>query len=688
MTYLEFENDSAPATLAFVDRMNDAADAALRTPGFERDRDLIRALIERDDKLIIPARRGDYLYQFRRLKTHALGVLQRVPKETAPLPDADWETVFDLDAFCETEGKTWVWRGATACIDDPDLILLALSDGGSDLMRYVEFDCRDKAVVAGGFDTPACRAHASWLNRDEIFYFGSIDRNSATRSSWPRVGRILQRGMVPADAPVIFEAGEDDVTAFAFRLGHSLAALPASAGHIDVFAIRHDIGSTSYWLQKNGGERMALDVPRLSDVGFSHNYYLWRAKSDEAVAEGSLVLAPLPVHFDACPPRLDRPRIVFAPGERQTVTQFMLLKEWCVFTVSDNLQPKIFLLDLSDPTGEPQELAMPANAETIGLKTLDDDLHHGDDTLLIWTQGFLQPPTLFRLDLADRSQPPTLVKTAQAPELFDATGMRSELLMATSSDGTEIPYRLVLPANAAATSLPVLLYGYGGFESGLQPYYSGVTGLWLSQGNAYVQAYIRGGDEYGPAWHLAAKREKRPTAYEDFVAIARDLVKRGYARPDTIACQGGSNGGLLTGVMLTRYPEDFGAVWCQVPVLDMLRFHTFPAGRAWIDEYGDPDKPEDATFLKAYSPLHNILSAEERRYPPVYVESSSNDDRVHPSHARRFAALLKDAGQSVLFREFGSGGHGGDGRADDIAARLATGYSFLRETIVRNARMR
>jgi prolyl oligopeptidase len=688
VTYLEFENDAAPETRAFVDRMNAAADAALHDAAFERDRDQIRTLIERDDKLIIPGRRGDWLYQFRKLKTHALGVLQRVPKDMPPLPDADWETVFDLDAFCEAEGKTWVWRGATACIGDPDLILIALSDGGSDLMRHVEFDCRDKTIVRGGFDTPACRAHASWISRDEIFYFGSIDRQSATRSSWPRVGRILKRGMAPADAPVVFEAGEDDVTAYAFRIGPSLAGLPETAGHIDIFAIRHDIGSASYWLQKNGGERIALQVPRLSDVSFNHNYYLWRAKSDEAVAEGSLVLAPLPVYFDGCPPQLGEPRILFAPGERQTVTQFTLLKEWCVFTVSDNLRPKVFLLDLSDPQGEPRELQMPANAETIWFRTLDDELHHGDDTLLLWTQGFLQPPTLYRLDLTGSGQLPELIEMARAPDLFDAGGMRSELLMATSSDGTQIPYRLVLPKDATVTPLPVLLYGYGGFESGLQPYYSGVTGLWLSQGNAYVQAYIRGGDEYGPAWHLAAKREKRPTAYEDFAAIARDLVMRGYARPETIACQGGSNGGLLTGVMLTRYPEDFGAVWCQVPVLDMLRFHTFPAGRAWIDEYGDPDKPEDAAFLRAYSPIHNIRPAEERRYPPVYVESSSNDDRVHPSHARRFAALLQDAGQSVLFREFGSGGHGGDGRADDIAARLATGYSFLRTTILANARTR
>jgi prolyl oligopeptidase len=684
--YLEFENDRASETLAFAAEMNKATDAVLHDADFEADRDAIRALIERDDKLIISTRRGDYLYNFRKLKSNPLGVWQRLPVAEKPLPSADWETIFDLDAFCKAAGKTWVWRGAVTCSWEPERVLLQLSDGGSDLMRFVEFDCGEKAVVSEGFDLPPVRAHASWLSRDEILYFGSIDRYSATKSSWPRVGRVLRRGQKPEEGVIVFEGADEAVTAYGGRMGPELAGLEASGEVINYYGVSHTIGSNSFWFDKNGGERLALDIPRRSDVSVNHQYCLWRAKSDERVAEGSLVLQPLPVHFDGCPPSLDGPRVLFSPADRQTVQYFTLLRQWCIFSILDNLRPRVFLLNLDEPEGEPVSLDLPDGAETFGAMPLYADQHLGDDTLTAWTQGFLQPQTLYALSLSGRSPSLKLEQTAEAPALFDATGMRSELLEAVSEDGTRVPYRLVLPKDVKSGHLPVLVYGYGGFESGLSPYYSGVIGRWLEQGNGYVQAYIRGGDEYGPGWHMAAKRENRPRAYEDFAAIARDLVKRGYSRPDTIACQGGSNGGLLTGVMLTRYPEDFGAVWCQVPVLDMLRYNKFPAGQAWVDEYGDPDVEEDARYLKAYSPIHNVADVKERAYPPVYVESSSNDDRVHPSHARRFASLLRDNGQNVLFREFGSGGHGGDGSAGDIAGRVATGYSFLRSTIVRNSK--
>jgi prolyl oligopeptidase len=260
--------------------------------------------------------------------------------------------------------------------------------------------------------------------------------------------------------------------------------------------------------------------------------------------------------------------------------------------------------------------------------------------------------------------------------------MTSELLWATSVDGTKVPYHLILPKTWTKGELPVLIYGYGGFSASLAPSYSGVTGLLLEQGCAYVQAYIRGGSELGPDWHHVAKRHGRHKAFEDFVAIARDLVKRGYSTPSRIACTGASNGGLLTGVMLTRYPQDFGAIWCRVPVLDMTRFHLFPAGKAWMDEYGNPDEPADRDYLISYSPLHTIRPAGEIAYPALYIESSTNDDRVHPSHARRFAVRLEDAGHAPLFHEYGSGGHGGAGNSAEMANRTAMGYSFLRQNIM------
>ncbi|MBY3132458.1 prolyl oligopeptidase family serine peptidase [Rhizobium laguerreae] len=678
---LHLETDDDPRTRQFIDEHNRVSDAALRTPEFDRDRDAIKALIERQDRLIVPMRRGEWLFDFRQSKDNPLGIWLRLPADQEPLPDAAWEPVFDLDAFCVREGKRWNWRGAVTCPWEPMRVLLTLSDGGSDLLRLLEFDAERKQVVEGGFDTPAARSHVTWLSRDKICYFGSIDRFSATRSGWPRVGRRLKRGQRPEDAAVMFEAADEDVYGFNLVIDPARSGASEDRGLIDIFVAAHEIGVASAFLIANDGTQRRIDLPKEADFQFNHDHCLWRAKTDERVATGSLVLQ----RFDPASETamLGPERILFQPGEGQSIAQMMLMQEWCVFIISDRLRPRLMVLDLTRPDAEQREIALPADMQTAHFRPLHADLHLGDDTLHIVGQGFLQPPVCYRLELSDRSKQAEPIFVAAAPSYFDATDMSSELLEAVSEDGTRVTYRLVLPKQWTKGALPVLLYGYGGFDVALSPSYSGVTGRWLEQGGAYVQAYIRGGGEFGPDWYRSAKRQGRDRAFADFVAIARDLVARGYTVPSRIACQGGSNGGLLTGVMLTRYPDDFGAVWCQVPVLDMTRFHLFTAGQAWMDEYGDPETPVDRDFMLGYSPLHNVGAATKVSYPPIYIESSANDDRVHPSHARRFAARLEEEGHRPLFHEFGSGGHGGDGNSEERAARAAMGYSFLRQTIMR-----
>ncbi|MBB2691560.1 UNVERIFIED_ORG: prolyl oligopeptidase [Rhizobium esperanzae] len=678
---LHLEADEDPRTRQFIDEHNALSNAALRTPEFARDRDAIKALIERQDRLIVPMRRGGWLFDFRQSKDNPLGVWLRLPAEQQPLPEADWEVVFDLDAFCLGEGKRWSWRGVVTCPWEPTRVLLTLSDGGSDLVRLLEFDAESKQIVTGGFDTPAARSHANWLSRDEICYFGSIDRFSATRSGWPRVGRRLDRGQRPEDGAILFEAADEDVYGFDLVIDPALSGSSADTGLIDIFVAAHEIGVASAYLISDDGRQRRIDLPKEADFQFNRDHCLWRAKTDERVATGSLVLQRFDPRSETMP--LGPQRILFQPGEGQSVSQMMLMREWCVFIVSDRLRPRLMVLDLTKPDAEQREITLPADMQTAYFRPLYADLHLGDDTLYIVGQGFLQPPTCYRLELSDRSRQPEPVFTAAAPSYFDATGMSSKLLEAISEDGTRIAYRLVLPRHWTKGALPVLIYGYGGFDVALSPNYSGVTGRWLEQGGAYVQAYIRGGGEFGPDWYRSAKRQGRDRAFADFVAIARDLVARGYTVAARIACQGGSNGGLLTGVMLTRYPHDFGAIWCQVPVLDMTRFHLFSAGQAWMDEYGDPEVPVDRDFMLGYSPLHNVRPASEIAYPPIYIESSTNDDRVHPSHARRFAARLEEERHKPLFHEFGMGGHGGDGNSEERAARAAMGYSFLRQTIMR-----
>ena len=680
---LFLENDTDPKTLDFVKARNDLSKAAFETSNFSADRDAIQAMLEREDRLIVPSRRGNWLFDFRRSRDNPLGVWRRLPADRPATPDAPWETVFDLDAFCESEGKRWIFGGARTCPWEPTRVLLLLSDGGSDLTRMLEFDAVAKQIVAGGFDTPAVRSHANWLSRDEICYFGSIDENSATQSGWPRVGRRLKRGQHPADAPILYEAARTDVAGSALTIDPKLnGGDDQETRPIRVFMAGHEIGKTSVHVEDESGTLRRLDLPVDIDFDINHSHVLWHAKSDQVVASGSLVLQRF-TPFGASPLETER-RILVQPAAGRSIRQFALMRDWAVFIVEDMLQPRFYVLDLRSPDAEPQMVDLPVGIESLYFSSLYSDLHLGDDTLSVVGQGFLMPPTRYELRLQDRSQPPSLTPLHASPTYFDASGMHSELLEAISEDGTAVPYRLVLPRTWTKGELPVLIYGYGGFSVSLAPSYSGVTGLLLEQGCAYVQAYIRGGSELGPDWHHAAKRQGRHKAFEDFVAIARDLVKRGYSKPARIACTGGSNGGLLTGVMLTRYPEDFGAVWCRVPVLDMTRFHLFPAGKAWMDEYGNPDEPTERDYLLSYSPLHNIKPASEQAYPALYIESSSNDDRVHPSHARRFAHALEAAGHAPYFHEYGSGGHGGAGNSAEMAARTAMGYSFLRNSIMKS----
>ncbi len=677
--YLETDND--PKTLAFVAELNKASDAQLQTPEFEKDRDVVKAMFEREDRLIVPSRRGKWLFDYHRTRDNPLGIWRRLAANQEPRSDAAWETVLDLDAFCKQEGKRWIYSGAITCPFEPTLVLLILSDGGSDLLRMVEFDTETKTFVEGGFDTPAARAHASWLSRDEIAYFGSVDENSATRSGWPRVGRRLKRGQKVQDAPVYFEAGKDDVYGSAYSIDPLFWGGKANEKPVEIFSIGHEIGKVSVHLRDAAGDIRRLDLPTEIDYSANHSHLLWRAKTSERFPTGSLILQSIAPYTNA---PLGEARVLFTPKDGQSVSQFSLLKTWALFMISDRMVPKFYLLDLTKAGAEPKELALPAELQTVNFRLLDADLTLGEEVLTVIGQGFLLPYSTYRLDLTDHGRKPELVLTGTAPAYFDADGMRSELLEATSEDGTKVPYHIVFPKTWTKGELPVLMYGYGGFASPLAPYYSGNNGLWLEHGGAYVQAYIRGGGELGPDWHHVAKGAGRHKAFEDFVAVARDLVKRGYTKPSRIACTGGSNGGLLTAVMATRYPKDFGAIWTRVPVIDMSRFHVFPAGKAWMDEYGNPDVPADLDYMLGYSPLHQVKPAGEVTYPPVYIESSSNDDRVHPSHARRFAKRLIEAGHMPLFHEYGSGGHGGAGNSSEQAARLALGYSFLRQTIMKN----
>ena len=652
------------AARAFVAAENARAAAALEGGAYERDVRTLRRLLEDPAALPVVSRRGAWLYSFLRTAEHPRGLWRRLPAEQRPTPEAAWAPVFDVDAFCAADGRDWAWRGAVTAAFEPSCVLLMLSLDGSDRWRFVEFDCDGGAFVEGGFDVGPQKGSAAWLDRDTLLV-SSAEGEDATRIGRPRVVRRLARGSTLAEAPVVFEASHHDVSAIGWARG-------AGGGDPRVFLRRiREIGKSELVMRCADGSERRLHAPPDTWPLAGRTHYGFVTRSEGDLPSGALAIAPL---------EGGEPRVVFTPSERRVVDQGwpFFVGSWALWEVQDHLRPELWALDLRDPAAEPARLALPDEVDAVLLSLLDAGEELSDGTLQIRTEGLVRPPTTHLFDLHDGVGGVRYEPFLAEPEAFDADGVEVRMLEATSEDGTRVPYRIVLPRGAEPDP-PVVLYGYGGFNVARAPAYRRLWGAtWIAQGGGYALAHIRGGGEFGPSWHKAARRENRPRAFEDFVAVARDMAARGITRPSRIGAHGGSNGGLLTSVMLTRYPEDFGAIWSDVPVLDMLHFADFPAGRAWIDEYGDPDRAEDAAWLRAYSPFHQ---AGPGPYPPALLTTAAHDDRVDPSHARRMAARLLALGHDVLFREADAGGHGGGGATDQQARHLARGIAFMRKTL-------
>jgi prolyl oligopeptidase len=311
---------------------------------------------------------------------------------------------------------------------------------------------------------------------------------------------------------------------------------------------------------------------------------------------------------------------------------------------------------------------LPKNASVHIAASIDRE-----DRAFVDVAGFLDPNTLWLVEPEAEGAAP--VKSL--PSRFDASGNVVEQFEATSSDGTLVPYFVIRPkALRVDRSAPTVLYGYGGFQVSLTPSYLGAAGrLWLEKGGVYVIANIRGGGEFGPAWHRAALKSDRRLAFDDFIAVAEDLIRRGITSPRRLGIMGGSNGGLLMGVMLTQRPDLFRAVVIQVPLLDMLRYHKLLAGASWIAEYGDPDLPGEAAFLASISPYHNLKPG--IAYPEPFFVTSTKDDRVHPGHARKMAARLQAMGLPFLYYENVGGGHSAAANLEERARRTALEFTYL-----------
>ncbi|MDY6870165.1 MAG: prolyl oligopeptidase family serine peptidase [Actinomycetota bacterium] len=651
--YLWLEDITGADALDWVRRHNEPTLADLGGERFEQMRGEALEVLDTDARIPYVRRRGEYLYNFWRDAANPRGLWRRTTLESYRTEEPDWEVVIDVDALARTDEENWVWAGADVLDPDHTRALVSLSRGGADAAIVREFDMVSMQFVGGGFELPEAKTAITWEDEDTVLVGTDFGEGTLTQSGYPRLVKRWRRGTPLTEAETVFTADPTDVIVTA-----SVDRTPGFERTVVRRAI--DFFNDEVY-ELRAGELTRIDAPTDATVSVHRDWLLIELRSDwESYRAGSLLAAKYDEYLDGTRAL----QVVFEPDEHTCLHHCAWTKDRLVVVTLADVASRVDVYTPGEWTAQPVP-GLPDNTNTVIVAT--DDL---GDEIFLDSSGFDAPSRLLQGAAGG-----DLTEIKRAPSFFDAADLKVDQHFATSADGTSIPYFVVGHRHQQAPG-PTLLGGYGGFEVARTPGYDGVLGrLWLSRGGTYVLANIRGGGEYGPTWHTQAMRAGRHLVGEDFAAVAADLVERGITTVDRLGAQGGSNGGLLMGIMLTQYPELFGALVCSVPLLDMRRFHLLLAGASWVAEYGNPDDAGDWEFISKYSPYHNISA--ERRYPPVLITTSTRDDRVHPGHARKMTAALEDAGQPVQYYENIEGGHGGAADNSQAAFRAALIYEFL-----------
>ena len=667
--YLWLEDVGGEKALAWVRERNAESAKAIEGPGFPELEKRILGILDSEERIPTVERVGKHLYNFWKDARNPRGLWRRTTLEEFRKARPAWETVLDLDALGAAENESWVWKAADCKRPEYRRCLLELSRGGGDAVVVREFDLVTKAFVKGGFELPEAKSQIAWRDGDSVFVGTDFGPGSMTTSGYPRIVRLWKRGTPFSSATTVYEAREDDVWTYGYR--------DLTRGFERDLLVRGITFFSNETFLLRAGKLVKIEKPDSARAEAWREWLLLTLRDDWTVGgrtypAGALLAARLEA-FLAGDRNLE---VIFQPTDRTSLAQLSSTRHHLLVNVLDNVRSRVQRLTpprAAGGTWSREPVAGLPEVASVEVTAVDDDV---SDDAWVTVADFLAPT---RLSLLSPGKPPDPLK--QLPAFFDASGLEATQHEAVSRDGTRIPYfqvsRVGLPAEGEA---PTILYGYGGFEVSEIPYYPATLGAgWLERGGVYVVANIRGGGEFGPRWHKAALRENRPRAYEDFIAVAEDLVRRKVTSPRRLGILGGSNGGLLVGNAMLLRPDLFGAVVCAVPLLDMRRYSHLLAGASWMGEYGDPDKPEEWEFIRTFSPYH--LVRDGVRYPPVLFTTSTRDDRVHPGHARKMMARLESLGQDALYYENVEGGHGGSATNAQAAHILALEYTFLRQRL-------
>lgn len=669
--YLHLEEVQGKTALAFARRLNKQSAGALEaTPGFKTLKKQLLNILDDRQKIPYVTKHGNHYYNFWQDKSHPRGLYRRTSLSQYKLANPEWEEVMDLDKLAKEEKENWVFEGSAFLEPENDRCLLSLSRGGSDASVVREFDLVEKRFLKDGFNLPAAKSQVCYRNRDQIYVGTDFGAGSLTDSGYPRLIKEWQRGTPLSSARLILEGKKEDVSVSGISYYDQgkrydfLSRRPTFFKEIDYLRLADD---------DKGSLRLSkLDKPDDATISVLSNVIFLRLRSPYTEAGKTYPAgALLALDFDKFLAGSRAFTMVFEPATRSSYGYISATKNYFLLNTLENAASHVYLLK-----GEKDKFARREITEKqykysqVSAWGVDSD---ETDDYFMTVESFLTPTTLYLCN----TEQTAVEKLKSQPQFFPSDNLDVRQFEARSKDGTMVPYFLVAAKNLELNGKnPTLLYGYGGFEVAMTPGYRALTGsAWLAKGGVYVLANIRGGGEFGPTWHEAARKENRQKAYDDFIAVAEDLIKRKITSREHLGIEGGSNGGLLMGVMFTQRPDLFGAVVCGSPLLDMKRYTHLLAGASWMDEYGDPDKPEEWAYISKYSPYQNLKAGAD--YPPILITTSTLDDRVHPGHARKFAARLKELGHQVWYYENIEGGHSAAANNMQTAYIKALSYSFL-----------
>jgi prolyl oligopeptidase len=673
--HLWLEEVQGEKALAWVRERNAVSTSQLQAlPVFSDNRAKVQAVLDNRDQIPSVSRRGDFFYNFWRDAKNPRGILRRTTLTEYRKAQPQWDVLLDLDALAKAEGENWVWGGSNCLAPDYNRCLISVSRGGADAKVIREFDIAKREFVKDGFFLPEAKSQTAWIDLNTLYVGTDFGPGSMTKSGYTRIIKIWKRGTPLSEAVQVFEGMDSDVSTF-INVDKTPGFERTTAGRsIDFYNNEIKLLVNGQWTK--------IDKPSDATLSWQREWAFLLLKSDLKVASSTFKSGSLlAIKFDDLMMGQRNYQVLFEPTATRSLARSgpTTTRDYLLLNILDNVAGRIEELRYVGGKWIRREVKAPSPG-TLSASGMHDPFMKDDPLANHYSMSyvdFLTPASVF-LGKAGTDERELLKSN---PSFFEKAGMKTEQRFATSKDGTKVPYFVVFPKNAKTDGTnPTVLYGYGGFQISMAPFYSGGWGTtWYERGGVFVVANIRGGGEFGPAWHQSAIKQNKQKSYDDFAAVAEDLIKAGITKPQHLGIMGGSNGGLLVGAVMLQRPELFGAVVCSVPLLDMQRYHRLLAGNSWMAEYGNPDKPEEWAYISQYSPYQNVKKGV--KYPKLLFATSTRDDRVHPGHARKMAAKMIEQGHDVLYYENIEGGHGGAADNAQRANLVALQNTFLWQSL-------